>query len=362
MFLKKITLTNFRNLSKVSLEFSKATLFIGKNAQGKSNLLESIYFLATTKSPRAELDIQLIKQEENFARVEGEIEDENHEVTKLEVAMQIRDMEIGNGVEKRLKVNGVPRRGLDYIGNLVVVYFSPEDINLVSGSPSLRRSYIDLSLCQVDKQYKQALNRYMVALVSRNKVLKRVREGLAKIDELDFWTDQLLASGMIVADKRRHFFKNLNIQALTLSKISPLSGQFSYIYQESIISEERILQYKDREIASATSLIGPHRDDFIFMLDNRNLAFFGSRGEQRTAVLELKLSELKFISEVKKANPVLLLDDVFSELDMDHREYIIQVISGLQSIISAVESEPIPESFQKIVRVVKVEEGEIKEK
>lgn len=354
MLLKKLRLTNFRNLPTVDLEFSDRVVFIGKNAQGKSNLLEAIYFLATTKSPRADLDLQLIKQDEVFCRVEGDIEEQG-ETTNLEIAMQKKEE---GGLEKRVRVNGISRRTLDYIGNLVVVYFAPEDINLVTGPPALRRWHIDLTLAQVDRHYKNALTDYSSALTSRNRVLKRIREGLAQIDELEFWTESILKAGAIVAEKRENFFEKVNNRELVFEQ-SEEWGKLNLIYHQNILSPERLQQYQAREIASATSLIGPHRDDFTFILDDKNLAHFGSRGQQRLAVLELKLAELNFIKDFQQTTPILVLDDVFSELDEAHRELVIKVVGQQQTILSVVEQTQLPKDFLKSVQMIKVEKGQL---
>lgn len=352
MFLKTLKLTNFRNFSKIDLDFSKTTLLIGENAQGKSNFLEAIYFLATTKSPRAEKDAQLIKDGNIGCFVEGFIEgkmqsEAESEITKLEIGMQIK--ELGNSLEKRVKVNGVPRRSVDYIGNLVVVHFSPEDINLVTGPPALRRWHIDLCLAQIDRLYKNSLTKYHEAITSRNRVLKRIKEGLSRTDELTFWSRQVIDFGMVVSEKRRDFFESIN----DLKS----EDQFQFDYLENILTANRLQEYLGREIMAANTLIGPHRDDFTFHQGKKNMAHFGSRGEQRTAVLDLKLAELQFIKQFKNTCPVLLLDDVFSELDTAHREYVISAVSGQQTIISAVENEQIPQSFLKKVQVINVEKG-----
>lgn len=356
MFLKSLKLVNFRNFATAKLNFLSTTVLIGNNAQGKTNLLESIYFLATARSLRAEKDIQLIKHGEGFCRVEGEIEG----TTKLEIVMQIVPEAEGK-VEKRVKVNGVSRRVGDYVGNLVAVFFSPEDINLVAGAPSLRRDYLDLTLSQIDRDYKQALSTYGAALTSRNRLLKKIKEGEAKISELDFWTEQLIESGQVVSQKRENLFKNFNQQLLVLGGSKSL-GNFYLDYQPSPLSDEKVEQYLSREIEAAMTLIGPHRDDFLFELNGQNLAFFGSRGEQRTAVLDLKLAELNFVKGVIGSEPVLLLDDIFSELDEDHRQYVTSVIGSQQTIISAVENEQIPGSLLKEAKVVRIEKGKLLKK
>lgn len=352
MFLKRLQLENFRNFSNLNLCFTKTTLLLGDNAQGKSNLLESIYFLAITKSLRADPDIELIKQGENFCRVEGDI-GEGEEETRLEIGMQLKDIGEIRALEKKIKVNGVSRRTLDYIGHLVTIHFSPEDINLVSGSPALRRWHVDLVLAQVDKEYKRAITNYVSIVSSRNRLLKRIKEGQAKLDELQFWTEKLLEFGNIVTGKRVDFFDYLN------KHTTGHPGKFVFAYKENELSPERLKHYQDREIAASASLIGPHRDDFIFEINGRNLSHFGSRGEQRISVLELKMAELKFVTQIVESTPVLLLDDVFSELDEEHRQHVIFLIESQQTIISAVAGERIPEDLFKTAKIIKVEKGQV---
>lgn len=345
MFLKNINLINFRNFSKLNLEFNDVTLLIGNNAQGKSNLLESIYFLATTKSLRVAKDSQLIKEGEGYTIVSGKVVDEDESID-LEISMQLKE----EAILKRVKVNGIPRRGIDYIGHLIAVLFSPEDINLVAGPPALRRWHIDMSLAQVDRQYKQSLTTYHEVILARNKILKRIKEGMAKRDELDFWTQKALESGKIISEKRVQFFDFLNTAEKNL-------GAFEYEYQPNVISEDRLTIYRSSEIAAAASLIGPHRDDFIFKLHDQDLAIFGSRGEARGAVLDLKLTELEYFHQLAGSQPILLLDDVFAELDDVHRRHVISVVAKQQTIITAVANETIPEGFLETVRGFKVENG-----
>lgn len=345
MFLKNLKLSNYRNFSLVDLDLSQTTLLVGKNAQGKSNLLESIYFLSTTKSPKAEKDLQLIKTGEEVCRVEGSVDE-----TSLQIVMQ-SSTEIGFG--KRVFVNGVPRRTLDYLGNLVVILFSPEDINLVVGSPSLRRWHIDLVLAQCDSSYKKAISQYTQVITSRNKVLKRIKEGTAKLNELDYWNQQAIENGGVITQKRKEFFAFINQREKNI-------GNFSFILNSSEITQDRIRDYLSREVASCASLIGPHRDDFLFRLNGNDLAYFGSRGEQRTAVLDLKLSEIDYIQSQKNIKPILLLDDIFSELDEEHKQYVISATKSQQTILSAVDDESIPEEFLKNVQLLKVTQGSIK--
>ncbi len=246
------------------------------------------------------------------------------------------------------------RRVVDYIGNLPAVIFYPWDINMVTGAPSLRRWHLDMALAQVDTHYKKSLTLYEQVLVSRNRVLKRIREGQGKIDELDFWTNELIKHGEVISSSREAFLTALN------NFESPL-GLFIFEYKQSLLNKERLAEYNGREIQASVTLIGPHRDDFVLKMDGRNLARFGSRGEQRLATLVFKLATLEYMALTLGKRPILLLDDVFSELDASHRAHVVEVVGRQQTIIATVELENLPKSFLNSARILKVTNGEIHE-
>lgn len=349
MFLKQLNLTNFRNYSALTLNFdARPTILVGNNAAGKSNLLEAIYLLSTTKSLRAEKEEELIKKGEEFARVEGFLEDNGE--TEL-LAIINRPTEEVN-FKKKTMVNGISRRVVDFIGNLPAVIFYPSDINMVTGSPSLRRWHIDLSLAQIDQQYKKALSLYEQFLTSRNRVLKRIREGEGRKDELDYWTKGVVDNGQVISSKRKAFFKFIN----SLEK--PL-GEFNFEYLPSEVSYEKLTQTNGREVAAAATLIGSHRDDFTIYLEDRNVAHFGSRGEQRTATLAFKLAQLEYMAKVLGKRPVLLLDDVFSELDANHRAHVVGIVNKQQTVIATVELENIPQEFLRSSRILTVTDSKL---
>ncbi len=356
MVLKQLNLTNFRNYSALNLDFdNRPTIFIGNNAQGKSNILEAIYLLSTTKSLRVDNEMELIKGEEEFTKVEGfilpnnSINDLSGE-TELLIILNRAKEEVN--FRKKVLVNGVSRRALDFIGNLPSIIFYPSDINMVTGSPSLRRWHLDLGLAQVDSSYKKALTLYEQFLTSRNRVLKRIKEGKGRLDELDYWTNGLLEQGKIVSEKRIHFFEFIN------NLKTPL-GEFIFKYKPSEVSLEKLKQTTDREVAASSTLIGPHRDDFEILLNQRSMARFGSRGEQRTTTLAFKLAQLEYMAKILNQRPILLLDDVFSELDADHRAHVAQISLMQQTIISTVELENVPQDFLNSARILKVENGSI---
>lgn len=346
MFLKKLNLTNFRNYSALELSFDeRPTILVGNNAEGKSNILEAIYLLSTTKSLRAETENELIKKGEEFAKVEGFTED--HELVII-VNRPNKDVIF----KKKVMVNGVGRRTVDFIGHLPAVIFYPPDINMVTGAPSLRRWHLDLGLAQIDTGYKKALTSYEQFLTARNKVLKSIREGLAKVDELDFWTDGVVKEGKVISDKRKEFFEYIN-------SLEDDLGKFRFEYKPSEVNIEKLAETNSREVAAAATLIGPHRDDFAVLQEDRNLAHFGSRGEQRTATLAFKLAQLEYMAKILGKRPMLLLDDVFSELDSSHRAHVVEIVSKQQTIIATVELENIPQAFLDSARILKVEDGNL---
>ncbi len=352
MFLKNLNLTNFRNYAQLNLDFDqKPTILVGDNAAGKSNILEAVYLLSTTKSLRIENEYELIKDDAEFAKVEGFISEGDPPAggdTELLIIINQQSEQVH--FKKKVLVNGIARRTLDFIGNLPAVIFYPSNINMVEGSPSLRRWHLDLALVQIDPQYKHSLTQYEQFLFSRNRILKRIREGFAKADELDYWTDELVKQGKVISAKRNDFFNFIN-------SLPKLLGEFGFEYIQSKISTELLQETQKREVAAAITLIGPHRDDFKVLLENRNLAHFGSRGEQRTATLAFKLAQLEYMAAHLGKRPILLLDDVFSELDANHRQYVMDIVAKQQTIISTVELDNIPKSFLDSARVLRVENG-----
>lgn len=348
MFLKQLNLTNFRNYTTLNLDFdTRPTILVGNNAAGKSNILEAIYLLSITKSQRVETEDELIKNGQEFLRVEGILNDPE---TELLVIINRNKEEAA--FRKKVLVNGISRRAVDFIGNLPAVIFYPQDINLVTGSPSLRRWHLDLPLAQIDSDYKKSLTQYEHFLTSRNRVLKRIREGKGRMDELDFWTDELVRLGEVIGDKRGDFFEFINLLQTPL-------GEFRFELKKSELTVERLNETNGREIAAAATLIGPHRDDFSVYLEGKNLAHYGSRGEQRTATLAFKLAQFEYMTKILNQRPILLLDDIFSELDADHRAHVIEIVGKQQTIIATVELENIPKDFLDSARILRVEDGKI---
>jgi len=346
MFLKRLSLQNFRSYSQTQFDFHKGTtLIIGPNTAGKTNLIESIFFLSTGKSFRADKDIEVIGFEKEIARITGLIE-RNADETKLEIVLP-------RNAFKRYLVNGIARRRVDFAGNLASVLFSPQSVDLIIGSPSVRRTFLDTILEQINRDYRIALTNYTKALRQRNALLERAQEE-GKRDEEDFiyWDNLLIENGQFITAKRDELIGFFNEEKKDIF-------QCTLIYDKSTISKERLLQYKDAELGSGVTLVGPHRDDLaIYMQDRekqvRDVKLFGSRGQQRLVVLQLKLLELTRIEQQFQEPPILLLDDVFSELDEGHIQHTLNLIGRQQTILTTTHKEFVAKDMLKDMTVIEL--------
>lgn len=337
MVLSALSLQFIRSYSKKSFEFSPTTtIVVGPNASGKTNVLEAIYLLATGKSFRVSAESEMISWDKEVGRVGSTIVDEESGEKKLEVVLTRGIVLNEKAPYKKHLVNGVSKRSIDFIGNFFAVLFWPEDLELIIGSPGKRRRYFDSVLTQVDREYRRTLLSFERALRQRNMLLEAIREGRAKQAQLLFWDQLIIKDGRYISEKRRGFVDFIN-RTVPNSPVLEFP-KFEILYDESIISEARLAHYAQAEVASGTTLVGPHRDDFLFhvkMGDTlRSVAHFGSRGEQRLGVLWLKLSELSYLEYATHKKPVLLLDDIFSELDHEHRKIIYHLTGGQQTIMT----------------------------
>lgn len=317
MILSLLTLQQFRSYVRRSFTFSShTTLIVGPNTIGKTNILEAIMMLTTGKSFRADADREAIRWNQEFARITGMVDKDK----KLELVLTPKI--------KRYLVNGIPRRQIDFVGNLRAVLFWPEHLDLVTDSPSIRRKYLDYVLVQVDREYRRNLLSYERGLRQRNKLLDLINDGKAHRHQLLFWNQLLIKSGGFITDKRAGFIEFIN-QNSEDNRIE---------YDKSVISDTRLEEYADEEIAAKATLVGPHRDDFLVTKKGLDLSKYGSRGEQRLAILWLKLAELTFMEEETGERPMLLLDDIFSELDEEHRKFVLGLLGSQQTIITTAEN------------------------
>lgn len=343
MVLKHLILQNFRSYEKVSFTFSpQTTLIVGPNTSGKTNLIEAIYLLATGESFRAEKESEMVRFGESVGRVVG-----GDQETKLEVVLPTDS-------PKKFLLNGVAKRRVDFAGQLRVVLFSPLHLDLITDSPSLRRRFLDHVLSQVDREYRVATTDYAKALRQRNALLERAQEtGIRDKRQFAFWDEALIRSGEIVTKKREEFISFVNNTPKDVF-------DFVTLYDKSIISQARLAQYEEAEVAVAATLVGPHRDDFsLLMFNNKrqtthDVKLFGSRGEQRLAVLQLKFLELAFVEEKTGKRPLLLLDDIFSELDNEHIALVLARHGQQQTIITTTHKEFIPGKLLKTMGVIEL--------
>lgn len=334
--LKKISLTNFRSFLKKGIAFSsQVTLILGENASGKTNILEGLYLLSRGKSFHARKEEEMVFHKHQWARVEGEFNGLGLEVFLTRSQYQEHRRQI-----KSFKVNGVKKRWHDFIGGWRLVLFRPEDIEIILGAPSARRDYLDAVLEVVDWQYRGAKLAYDKALKQRNKLLDLIRDGKANRSQLLFWDQLLIKNGTVITNKRRQYIDFLNNYLKKKPSYFSL-GSLKIIYDLSSVTPERLVKYSEAEIALGNTLVGPHRDNMQFISADlaggaeRDLGIFGSRGEQRLAVLALKLGELAFIENTTQEKPCLLLDDIFSELDRENRRRVFKIACNYQAVITA---------------------------
>lgn len=340
MFVQKVALDKFRIHSSLLIEFTQRTcIVVGPNASGKTSIIEALHLLATGNSFRAERIQEMVAFGNEIGRVKGIVVlDDSPEQEEQTVEVLItRGIVQGKKTPFRLfSVNDIRRQKRTASGIIKVVSFRPEDMRLVEGSPSRRREYLDMPLSLLYPSYEQALTAYENTLKRRNKLLEAVRDREQPRTVLQYWNMGVIKYGQLVQKYRSKFLNSFS------GVYFPYD--FTVHYLPSIISEERQAEYLEREIASAHSLIGPHKDDFsVHMFSSQSetgevdVAIYGSRGQQRLAVLWLKTAELAFVTEETKELPILLLDDILSELDSESRQLVIQLLGKTQAIITTTE-------------------------
>ena len=346
--LKSIFLHNFRSYAKKEFSFAETTLVVGPNTSGKSNLIEAIYLLSTGKSFRTDKDTQMLKFTEEVGRVKGVVNEDELEIL-------ITNGEVNGGSQyKKFLVNGVAKRRVDFAGKLLTVLFSPQDLEIIIESPSLRRNFLDEVLEQVDRNYRVALISYTKALRQRNALLEMAREtGLRNGKQMEYWDNLVIENGNIITAKREEFINFAN---------SSVRDIFDCVveYDKSLVSKERLAQYEREEVAAGVTLVGPHRDDFSVSMFNggktaHDVKFYGSRGQQRLAILQLKMLQLLFIEKALGERPLLLLDDIFSELDEGHIQLILKEIGKQQTIITTTHEEFVSKKLLKSMKIISFE-------
>lgn len=346
MTVKHISLQNFRNHKKNTFDFSKTTIIIGHNTAGKTNILEALYVLSHGTSFRATRDADLIQEGKEFARIEGSVQDAD-DTTTLTATLahsQSSGQARSSYLSKKYQVNNVPRSLKTFSDYLYTVLFTPQDIEVITSSPGGRRRYIDSILTKSHKEYRMAHNKYERALRQRNRMLHDMKNGKKQYKRADFefWENLLIENGGIIHEYRNGFVEYVNGYQKQVF-------EFQMHYDHSIISTERLFKYHFEEAAAGVTLVGPQRDDFQFFFpDSKNeIKEFGSRGEQRLTILQLKLLEIEYIKARTGAIPVLLLDDIFSELDSENIDKVYHFLRDQQTIITTTHQEFVPKKILK---------------
>ena len=367
MFLKRLKLNNYRNYLELDFQFSKnKTLFVGKNAQGKTNLLEAVYYLSCLNSSRIKKDKELIKFDSEFCNI-------NASVLKSDTDVEL-DILINPPKNKILKVNGIKKnKSRDFVRVLSTVSFSNSDLLLLRGEPSDRRKWLDNAICQVYPAYFDKLNKYNKIRLQKANFLSEFQGGYnLNYDMIDVFNTQLANSSANIMYLRMKFLseikkiahqKHLSISVdedLDIKYENTIDVDFLNVSDLSILVYDKLNELKTEEIKKGQCLIGPHRDDVAFFINNLDAKRYASQGQQRTIVLALKLSELDIIQEKINEMPILLLDDVLAELDNLRQNYLLDTIKdGVQTIITSVDTLAFDDNFLKDVEIVNVNGGKI---
>lgn len=357
MVIKSLKLKNYRNYELLDMTFdSKTNILYGDNAQGKTNILEALYLSGTTKSHRGTKDRDLIQ----FGRDESHLETI---VEKKGMEFQI-DMHLKKNSPKGIAINKIPiRKASELFGIVHFVFFSPEDLNIIKDGPAGRRRFIDLELSQIDKVYLSNLANYNRIINQRNSLLKELYRQEHLMDTLDIWDMQLAQYGEKVMEGRQKFIQQVNqIISDIHYKLTGGRERITLSYESSIGNlslEQALKKNRERDIRMKSTSVGPHRDDLCFLSGDLDIRKFGSQGQQRTAALSLKLSEIELVKKVIRDTPILLLDDVLSELDKHRQNYLLDSIHDIQTVITCTGLDEFVNHRFSINKIFRVESGNV---
>ena len=360
MIIKSLELADFRNYETLEINFDKGTnILYGDNAQGKTNILEAIYVSATTKSHKGSKDREIINfnKEEAHIRTYLEKEDVEYKV----------DMHLRKNKSKGIAIDGKKiKKAAELLGLLNIVFFSPEDLAIIKNGPSERRRFADMELCQLDSFYLYNLNHYNKIINQRNKLLKDMYFNPGLKETLNIWDSQLVSFGSKIIERRSIFAGQLcEIINKIHSKLSGGKEKLTVKYEPDVSIEnfeEKMKENQEKDIRSKMTSTGPHRDDFSFIVNGIDIRRYGSQGQQRTAALSLKLSEIELVKKVTKDTPVLLLDDVLSELDSNRQNYLLNSIGDIQTIITCTGLDEFVNNRFEINRIFEVANGVVERK
>jgi len=357
MIIKSLELENFRNYKNLSIVFDKGVnILYGDNAQGKTNILEAIYVSATTKSHKGSKDREIINFNSEEAHIKTILDKEGLE--------RRVDMHLRKSKSKGIAIDKVRiKKAAELLGLLNVVFFSPEDLSIIKDAPAIRRRFMDMELCQLDQSYMYDLNQYNKVINQRNKLLKEIYFNNDYKEMLGIWDMQLVSFGKKIIKRRAEFIEELNEiindihKKLSGDKEDMVIKYMPYCQEDEL--EDLLKKSLDRDIKLKMTNVGPHKDDFTFIANDIDIRMYGSQGQQRTAALSLKLSEIEIVKKIAKDKPVLLLDDVLSELDSNRQNYLLDSIGDIQTIITCTGLEDFVNDRFEINKVFKIENGEV---
>lgn len=365
MILTKISLVNFRNYKKCNVKFNnQVNIFLGNNAQGKSNILESIYVLALTKSYRTNYDDILKRKGSDGYKIVGDIK----------IGKYFKNLSVlSSNNEKKVFINDTNIKKIsDYVSTFNVILFSPEDVETIKGTPSLRRDLLNIEISQLSQQYIKNYNEYNKILKMRNDYLKLIyTNGISDYRYLDVLTNNLIDRAVNIYKERISFINKINENISTIYNNLTKSDQLKILYEANIditntnLREQLGEKYRlnqNKEVVAGMTLYGPHRDDFSFIINDNDAKTYGSQGQQKMAMIAFKLAEIPIFEEITGNKPVLLLDDIFSELDKSKKNHLIEFINdGIQVIITANDTVGISKKLLNNARVFRIENGKIKD-
>lgn len=360
MYVSKLSLKNYRNLEQINLELNNGVnIFYGNNAQGKTNLLESIYICSTGRSHRTHIDKELINFNEEEAHIQAYCVEEN--------ILDKIDIHLKKNLKKGIALNNIPIRKIgELFGKLNAVIFSPEDLKLIKSGPSERRKFIDMELCQINNVYYYNLQQYYKVLKQRNNLLKKIQKDSSLKETLFVWDNQIVEFGIKIIKSRMSFIYKINEISHNIHlNITNNKEKLKIEYKPSVIQEDFLDKLKknlEKDVFYGSTSYGPHKDDLNFYINDVNVRDFGSQGQQRTASLSTKLAEIELIRQEKNREPILLLDDVLSELDKTRQKFLINFIKDIQVIITCTGVEDFIKNFKENYSIYRVENGKISKK
>lgn len=357
MIVESIDLKNYRNYEILDMKFdSKTNIIYGDNAQGKTNILEALYVCATTRSHRGSKDREIIAFDKDESHIKIMVKKNN-------INYRI-DMHLKRNKSKGIAVNGIPiRKSTELFGIINIVFFSPEDLNIIKNGPSERRRFMDMELSQLDKIYLHNLINYNKILVQRNKLLKDISFNSKNMETLDIWDFQLINYGTQIINRRIEFVNQINsiIQGIH-NNLSGNKESLTVNYIPSVKTEDFekiILSSRDRDLKMKSTGFGPHKDDISFFIHDMDLRKYGSQGQQRTVALSLKLAEIELVKQMIHDTPILLLDDVLSELDSNRQNFLLNSIGDIQTIVTCTGLEEFIHNRFDINKIYRVIDGHV---